>query len=97
MERHAVGLLFRQSRRITAEVADLVALLLHRDVKPILLFLCGVFAQVISGGTSFFGLLSDGLVKRFTNDHSTCRTSGGGYRIGRHQFLPGVSCGNRTG
>jgi hypothetical protein len=106
LKHHAVNPLFRQLHGIQADVADLVALLLHRDVKPILLLHGVALALVIAGGVSLVGLLPGGVVERFTDDHSTGCAGSGHEWVAIGEFVTEVSaacaegrvaCGTRGG
>ena len=81
MERYPVNPLLWQLHGVKADAVDLVALLLHRDVKPILLLHRIAFAFVVTGSVSFVGLLLRGEVESFTQDDSTRRASRGGERV----------------
>jgi len=71
LEGHAVDVLFRQVHRIKTNIAHLVALLLHRDAKPILLFHSVAFSFVVTGGASLLGLFLCGVMARVADDDSS--------------------------
>jgi hypothetical protein len=50
---------------VKADAADVVALLLHRDVKPILPLHGVALAFVVTGGVRLVGLLLRGIMDRF--------------------------------
>src|SRR5439155_8967266 len=77
LERHSVNPLIRQLHRIKTYIADLIALLLHRDVKPVLLLDGVALALVVTGRVSLFGLLLRSVVECFADDDSARCTSGG--------------------
>ena len=87
LERYPVNALLRELHRIKADAADLVALLLHRDVKPILLFHGVALPLVVAGRESFVGLLLRGVMESFTDNDSARRASGGDERIAVGDFV----------
>ena len=87
MERYPVDALFRQLHGVKTDAADLVALLLHGDVEPILLLHSVALSLVVTGGVSLVGLFFRGEVESFTQDDSTRRASGGGERIAARKFV----------
>lgn len=97
MKRHPVNPLFRQLHGIQADVADLVALLLHRDVEPILLLYGVALAFVVAGGVSLVGLLLGGVVERFTDDHSTGCAGCGHEWVAIGEFVTEVSAARAEG
>ena len=87
MERYPVNSLFWQLHGVKADIGNLVALLLHGDVEPILLLHSVALSFVVTGGVSLVGLFFRGEVESFTQDDSTRRASGGGERIAVGKFV----------
>ena len=76
-----------QLHGIKAYAADLVALLLHGHVKPILLLHGVALALVVASGVSLLGLLLRGVMERLAHDDAACRAPGGGERIAVGKFV----------
>ena len=76
LKRHPVNALFGQLHGVEADVAYLVALVLHGNVEPILMLDRVTLALVVAGGVSLFGLFAGGGVESFTQEHTT-RSAGG--------------------
>lgn len=87
LECHPINPLFRQLHGIQADIGDLVALLLHGDVEPILLLHSVALTLVVTGGVSFVGLLFRGEVESLADNDSTRRANGGGERIAVGKFV----------
>ncbi|MCI0745664.1 MAG: UbiD family decarboxylase [Verrucomicrobia subdivision 3 bacterium] len=87
LERHPVNSLFRQLHGIKADAADLVALLLHGHVKPILLLHGVALALVVAGRVSLLGFLLCGVMERFAHNDSARCASGGDERIAVRDFV----------
>lgn len=81
MERYPINPLFGQLHRIQADVADLVAMFLHRDVKPILLLHGVALALVVACGVSLLRLLCGSVVERLADDDSARSSSSRGERV----------------
>ena len=71
MERYSVNALFGQLNGVQPDAADLVALVLHGNVKPILLFDRVALALVVAGGVSLLGLFPDRVMESFTEENPT--------------------------
>ena len=95
LERHPVNPLFGQLYWIKADIVDLVALLLHGDVKPILLLHGVALALVVTRCVSLLGLLLRGVMERFADDDPARRACGGGERIAIGKFATQI-CAART-
>ena len=77
LKRNPINSLFRQLHGVKADVADLVALALHGNVKPILLLHGVALALVVTRRVSLLGLLLRGVMESFTDDDPACRASRG--------------------
>jgi hypothetical protein len=81
LERHSINPLFRKLHGIETDAAGLVALLLRRHVKPILLLDGIASALGVAGRVSLLGLLPRCVMERFTHYDPACRAGGGDERI----------------
>ena len=87
LERHPVNSLLRQLHGVKADAAEMVALFLHRDVKPILLLHRVPLALVVTGCVSLLGLLLRGVVKALAHNNSARCAGGAGERVTVGKFV----------
>src|SRR5258706_168177 len=81
LEYDSVNALFGQLHGIEADSADLIALLLHRHIKPILMLHGIALAFVVASGVSLVGLLPGRVMKSLAQYNPAGGPSGSGNRI----------------
>ena len=85
LKRHLVNPLLRQLHGVKPNAANVVALPLHGNVKPILLLHGVALALVVTRRVSLLSLLPCGVMKSFADEHTARGASGGreGVAVGK--------------